>query len=101
MGQARDAIENLKALVPNAVANGTLSRQAADAFWNIVGGRGGAAAPAAPVAPVDRGVTINLRVSGRNGALPVQANAEVERVLAQLAGTAGLTVTRGSVRITS
>lgn len=100
MGQARDTLDALKAAIPGAVRGGTITQRAADAFWDIVGGRPTAATPAA--APQDRAVTINVRVSGQATGMGYngQVNDAVERALSGIAGQAGLTVTRGSVRVT-
>lgn len=92
MGQARDKIDMLKGMVTQARANGSISSQVANAFWDIVGDR-----PAAPSRPVDREVVIRLRVSGP--ALPAGAEREVERALVGLAARAGQRVTPGSVRV--
>lgn len=107
-GHSREALEQLRGVVRHAEANGSLSRDMAENFWNIAGrshealtGETTDATPAPRyAAPVDPGrdLTITLQVRGRV-ATGVQTQNAVEQALVNLGRQQGVEVVAGSVRV--
>lgn len=99
--RAKEKLAALRGLVDNAVLNGSLSRDLADAFYDVAGRDGAVTGTAAPVRSVSVPLTVSLEVTGGDvsQATGQRAAREVERALAGVARQAGLSIVPGSVAV--